>query len=80
MEVNMAKMLCGCILFWQKPKPVSDSLKSLSTPRQLSISEWRRFDHSRAPSPPERLEGSTKGPKSLVTPKREVVIEPSIEP
>jgi hypothetical protein len=38
-----------------------------------------RFNRSGAPSPPERLEMSIEDSESLVTPKREVVMEPSVE-
>jgi hypothetical protein len=72
-------MLCGCIRFKSKPKAVSDSLESPSTLEELSTSEWMRFDRSGAPSPPDRPEMSTEGHESLVTPKREVVMEPSVE-
>jgi hypothetical protein len=72
-------MLCGCIRFRSKPRAVSSGLESPSMLEELSISEWMRFDRSRAPSPLEQLEMSTEDPKSLVTPKREVVIELSVK-
>ena len=72
-------MLCGCIRFRSKPRAVSGGLESPTMLEGLSISEWKRFDRSGAPSPPERPEMSTEDPKSLVTPKREVVMEPSAE-
>jgi hypothetical protein len=78
-EGNTAKMLCGCIRFKSKPRAVSGSLESPSTLEELSISEWTRFDRSGAPSPPERPEMSTEDPELLVTPKREMVMEPSVE-
>jgi hypothetical protein len=75
-EGNTAKMLCGCIRFRSKPKAVRNGLEPPST---LEISEWMRFNRSGAPSPSERAEMSTEVPESLVTPKREVVMEPGVD-
>jgi hypothetical protein len=72
-------MLCRYIKFRSKPKAVSTSLETLSILRELSNTEWTRFDRSRAPSPPERPEVSAESSESLVTPEREVVIEPSVK-
>jgi hypothetical protein len=72
-------MLCGCTRFRLKLRAISSGLESLSTLGELSILEEIRFNQSRAPSLPERLEMSIEDSKSLVTPKREVVIELSVE-
>ena len=72
-------MLCGCTRFRSKLRAISSGLKSPSTLGELSISKEMRFNQSRAPSPLERLEMSIEDSKSLVTPKREVVIELSVE-
>jgi hypothetical protein len=72
-------MLYRCIKFRSKPKAVSTGLKTLSTLRELANTEWTRFDRSKAPSPPERLEMSVESSESLVTLEREVVIKLSVE-
>jgi hypothetical protein len=78
-EGNTAKMLCGCIRFRSKPKAVRNGLETPSILEDLENPEWKRLDRSRAPSPPERLEVRIGGSESLVTPNREVVMEPSVE-
>ena len=70
-------MLCGCIRFTSKPKAVSNGLEFPSTLEELAISESKR--RSWAPSPPERVETGIGGLESIVTPAREVVMEPSVE-
>jgi hypothetical protein len=72
-------MLCGCIKFRSKLKAVSTGLETPSTLGELANTEWTRFDRSGAPSPPERPEMSAESSESLVTPEREVVMEPSVE-
>jgi hypothetical protein len=72
-------MLCRCIRFRSKLKPIRNGLKTLSILEDLENLEWKRFDRSKAPSPLERLEISIKDFKSLVALKREVVIELSVE-
>jgi hypothetical protein len=65
-------MLCGCMRFRSKAKAAAGDVESA---RQDS--EWS-FHRSNAPSPPERLDFSTDGSRSLVAPERAVVMEPSI--
>jgi hypothetical protein len=76
---NTAKMLCRCIRFRLKLKPIKNGLKTLSILEDLENLKWKRFDQFRAPSPPKRLEMSIKDSKLLVALKREVVIELSVE-
>ena len=72
-------MLCRCIRFRSKLKPIRNGLKTLSILEDLENLEWKRFDRSKAPSPPERLEMSVESSESLVTLEREVVIKLSVE-
>jgi hypothetical protein len=72
-------MLCGCIKFKPKPKAVRTGLETPSTQEELANTEWTTFVRSGAPSPPERPEMSTEDPELLITPKREAVMEPSVE-
>jgi hypothetical protein len=69
-------MLCGCIRFRSKAKAASGDVES--TLEDLSTSEWS-FHRSDAPSPPGRSDISAEGFGSLVTPEREVVMEPSVD-
>jgi hypothetical protein len=72
-------MLCRCIRFRSKLKPIRNGLETPSILEDLENPEWKRFDRSRALSPLERLEMSIEDSKSLVAPKREVVMEPSVK-
>ena len=72
-------MLCRCIRFRSKLKPIRNGLKTLSILEDLENLEWKRFDRSRALLLLKRLEMSIKDSKSLVALKREVVIELSVE-
>lgn len=69
-------MLCGCIRLRSKAKAASGDIES--TLENLSTSEWS-FHRSDAPSPPEYSDISADGFGSLVTPAREVVMEPSVD-
>ena len=72
-------MLCGCIKFKLKPKAVRTSLETPSIQEELANIEWTTFVQSRALLPLKRLEMSIEDPKLLITPKREAVIELSVE-
>ena len=69
-------MLCGCIRLRSKAKAAFGDIES--TLENLSTSEWS-FHRSDAPSPPEYSDISADGFGSLVTPAREVVMEPSVD-
>jgi hypothetical protein len=76
---NTAKMLCRCIRFRLKLKPIKNGFKTLLILKDLENLEWKRFDRSRALLLLKRLEMSIKDSKSLVALKREVVIELSVK-
>lgn len=78
-KVIMVKMLCGCIGFRLKPKATRNGLEPSSTLEELASLGWTRFDRAGAPSPPERPHMSLEGTEPLITPKREAVMEPSVE-
>lgn len=69
-------MFCGCFRFISKAKAASNGLESPSTLGEVSVSE--RMRRSGAPSP-ERWETSRES-VILVTPERDVVMEPSVKP
>jgi hypothetical protein len=72
-------MLCRCIRFKSKLKPIRNGLKTLLILKDLENLKWKRFDRFKAPLPLKRLEMSIKDFKLLVALKREVVIKLSVE-
>jgi hypothetical protein len=68
----MARVLCGCVGFGLRITPGGAG----QNPEELSISEWRGFIRSGAPSPPERRK---MGFKDYQSPRRETVMEPGTD-